>query len=193
MTCIVGLEKHGMLSFGGDSITVRSYTKTINRDSKVFQRDSLLFGTTGPVRLRNLLQYRLEIPVWAASHDPMTYLMNDFLEALHACFHNDGFEQEDKGRRFFEGRILLGLRSKLYIVGDEYNIGRPSDSYCAIGVGEEYASGSLHTTEQMNMEPLQRLRLALEAAAYHNTDVAGPFTFVTSEETAYVAAARTAH
>jgi hypothetical protein len=184
MTCIAGLEKNGMLYFGGDSICVSSYTKTINPDSKVFQREGLLFGTTGPPRLRNVLQYRLEIPACAASQDPMTYLMNDFLEALHACFQKDGFEQEDRGRRFFEGRILLGLRSELYIVGGEYHIGRPSGSYCAIGVGEEYAYGSLHTTEQMNIDPLQRLTLALEAAAYHNTDVAGPFTFVTSEETA---------
>ncbi len=179
----------GLLYFGGDSITVSSYTKTINRDSKVFQREGLLFGTTGPARLRNVLQYRLEIPACAASQDPMTYLMNDFLEALHACFHNEGFEQEEKGRRFFEGRILLGLRSELYLVGGEYTIGRPSGSYYAIGVGEEYVSGSLYTTERMNIEPLQRLRLASEAAAYHNTDVAGPFTFVTSEQTAYAAVA----
>lgn len=68
-------------------------------------------------------------------------------------------------------------------MGGEYNIGRPAGSYCAIGVGEEYAYGSLHATEQMEIpQPLLRVRMALEAAACYNTDVSGPFTFVTSEE-----------
>lgn len=116
MTCIVGLRHQGRLYFGGDAICVSSYNKTINRDSnnktinrdsKVFKRKGILFGTTGPVTLRNLLQYRLELPAYTEASDPMTYLMHAFLEALHACFQKDGFEQEDKGRRCFEGRSFL--------------------------------------------------------------------------------------
>lgn len=186
MTCIVGLHRKGILYFGGDSISVSSYNKTINRDSKVFKKQNILFGTTGPVRLRNLLQYRLEIPPYSASDsDPMAYLMNRFLEAVRECFKNDDYEQEEKGRHCFEGRFLLGFEGELYEIGSEYNIGRPAGSYCAIGIGEEPAYGSLHTTEHMDIEPLQRIRLALEAAASYNTDVSAPFTFVTSEESAY--------
>ena len=183
MTCIVCVRHRGILYFGGDSISVSSYNKTINRDSKVFKRQRILFGTTGPLRLRNLLQYRLEIPEYLASEsDPMTYLTHGFLDAVKECFKDNGFEQEEKGRHRFEGRFLLGFEDEFYEIGSEYDICRPAGSYCAIGVGEEYAYGSLHATEQMSMEPLQRLQMALEAAACYNTDVAGPFTFVTSED-----------
>jgi len=184
MTCIVGLVEQGVLYLGGDSISVSSYNKTLNRDSKVFVRNGLLFGTCGHIRLRNLLQYRLDIPLYTGN-DPMTYLVNELLEAIRACFKDEGFAQEEKGRECFEGRILLGFERELYIIGGEYNIGRSANAYCAIGVGEEYAYGSLYTTEQMGLEPVERLRMALEAAAFHNTDVSAPFTFVTSEEGSY--------
>ena len=183
MTCIVCLRHKGILYFGGDSISVSSYNKTINRDSKVFKRQGILFGTTGPLRMRNLLQYRLEIPVYSADEsEPTSYLMHEFLDAVKACFKNNGFEQEESGRHQFEGRFLLGFEGEFYEIGGEYDICSPEGAYCAAGIGQEYALGSLHATEQMGIEPLQRLQMALEAAVYYNTDVAGPFTFVTSEE-----------
>lgn len=180
MACIVGLVEQGVIYLGGDSISVSSCNKTLNRDSKVFLRNGIFFGTCGHTRLRNLLQYRLDIPPYRDT-GPMTYLVNELLEAIRSCFKQEGFAQEDKGREYFEGRILLGLEHELYIIGGDYNISRPAGCYCAIGVGEEYAYGSLYTTEQMRVEPLGRLRMALEAAAFHNTDVSAPFTFVTSE------------
>lgn len=78
MTCIVGLIEQGVIYLGGDSISVSSYNKTLNRDSKVFQRNGLLLGTCGHIRLRNLLQYRLDIPPYQGT-GPMTYLLNELL------------------------------------------------------------------------------------------------------------------
>lgn len=184
MTCIVGLVDNGTLYFGGDSIVVGSYHKIVNRDSKVFQRQGLLFGTCGSLRLQNLLQYRLEIPHYAGTH-PMSYVVNELLEAVRACFKQNGFGRDNKGQEHFDGSFLLGFEQELYMVGSYYTISRSADPYCAIGVGKEYAYGSLSTTRQLGMEPIQRLHLALEAAACYNTDVLAPFSFVTSQERAY--------
>lgn len=181
MTCIVAIVERGIIYLGGDSISVKDYHKTLNRDSKIFQRKGILIGTSGSVRMRNLLQYRLEIPEYSGG-DPMAFLVNDFLEAVRECFKRDGFIQEEKGREVFDGRFLLGFEHELYVVGNEYNIGRFAEPYCAIGVGEEYAYGSLFSTGQLGFQPLQRLEMALQAAERHNTDVSGPFTFLTSEE-----------
>jgi hypothetical protein len=180
MTCIVGLHHKGILYFGGDSITVSSYSKTINRDSKVFKKGDILFGTCGAPRMRNLLQYSFHIPAFSGE-DPMSYLVNDFLDAMREHFREKGFLQKKEEKEVIDGRILLGFQGELYQIGTELNINRSRDSYHALGVGEDYAYGSLYTTEQMQMEPLQRLQIALEAAVCYNTDVAGPFTFVTSD------------
>jgi hypothetical protein len=181
MTCIVGLRHNGILYFGGDSISVSSYNKTINRDSKVFKKGSILFGTCGAPRMRNLLQHSFQIPVFSGE-DPMSYLVNDFLDAMREHFKEKGFLQKKEEKDVIDGRILLGLQGELYQIGSELNINRSRDSYSVLGVGEEYAYGSLHTTEQMPIEPVQRLQMALEAAVCYNTDVAGPFTFVTSND-----------
>ena len=181
MTCIVAVVEQAIIYFGGDSISVKDYNKILNRDSKIFQRNGILIGTCGSVRMRNLLQYRLEIPEYAGG-DPMEFLVNDFVVAVRECFKKNGFVQEERGREMFDGRILLGFEHDLYVVGCEFDIGRFAEPYCAIGIGEEYAYGSLFSTSQLGLQPFQRLKMALQAAERHNTDVSGPFTYLASEE-----------
>lgn len=132
--------------------------------------------------MRNLLQYSFQVPAFSGE-DPMSYLVNDFLDAMREHFQEKGFLQKKEEKEVIDGRILLGLRGELYQIGTELNINRSRDSYYALGVGEEYAYGSLYTTERLSLEPMQRLQMALEAATSHNTDVAGPFTFITSNDT----------
>lgn len=184
MTCIVAIVEQGIIYFGGDSISVKEYNKNINRDSKIFKRNGMLIGTCGSIRMRNLLQYRLEIPDYPGG-DPMAFLVNDFLDAVRECFKKEGFIQEERGREVFDGRFLVGFEHELYVVGNEYNIGRFAEPYCAIGIGEEYAFGSLFSTSRFGLQPLQRLEMALQAAERHSTEVSSPFVFLTSEENAY--------
>ena len=179
MTCIVGLVEDGIIYFGGDSVAVNSYSKTVKRDPKVFKKGDMLFGTCGSVRMRQLLRYRLDIPVYTGG-DLMEYLVNDFIDAVRQCFKQEGFAREEKGREE-GGKFLLGFQRELFYVDHEYDIGRLADPYHAIGCADDIALGSLYSTAHGGFEPLQRLEIALRAAEYHNTDVCSPFTFETSQ------------
>jgi hypothetical protein len=181
MTCIVGIAEKGKIYLGGDAITVSGhYDKTISRAPKVFIRGPMVFGACHSIRMRNLLQYRLDIPIYRGD-DLMTYLVNDFIDAVRDCFKRGGLAQEEKGREE-GGKFLLGFQGQLFCVELEYDILVPSTPYYAIGCGDNIAFGSLYSTEQLNMDPMRRLELALHAAERHNTDVSGPFTFVTDQE-----------
>jgi 20S proteasome alpha/beta subunit len=180
MTCIVAIADEGSVYFGGDTLVVGSYYKTSIDDTKVFERENMLFGTCGSVRMRQLLRYCLNIPTYTGG-DPLTYLVTDFIDAVRDCFKKGGLAQEEQGREK-GGKFLLGFQGELFYIDHEYDIGKPAYHYYAIGSGEELALGSLFSTAQLGLKPLQRLELALQAAQCHNTDVGSPFTFVTSEK-----------
>src|SRR5436305_5717111 len=97
MTCIVGVAEQGVVYIGGDSAAVSSYNKTVKRDPKVFKKGDLLFGTCGSVRMRQLLQYKLDIPVYSGG-DLMEYLVTHFINAVRDCFKDGGFAKAENGR-----------------------------------------------------------------------------------------------
>lgn len=179
MTCIVAVAEKGTIYMGGDSLMSSESSKTISRTPKVFQRGDLLFGTCKSVRMRNLLRYCLVIPDYHGD-DPMAYLVNDFIEAVRSCFKMGGFGKEEEGRET-GGRFLVGFQGELYCINDEYAVCTPADPYFAIGCADEIAFGSLHSTMQLQLDPLRRLEMALQAATRHNTNVCEPFTFLTSQ------------
>lgn len=183
MTCIVGLAEQGVVYLGGDSAAVSSYSKTIQHDPKVFKKGQMLFGTCGSVRMRQLLQYKLDIPP-CECNDVMTYLATVFIDAVRLCFKEGGLATEEQGREK-GGKFLLGFQGELFYVDYEYDIGRMAFPYFAIGCADEIAFGSLCTTARLGMPPLQRLTLALQAAEQHNTEVCAPFVYISSQECAY--------
>lgn len=181
MTCIVACKRNQVICLGGDSTTTSDYHQIQNRDAKVFRRAHMLFGTSGNPRLRNLLQFTMDIPEIQESEDPMSYLVRRFLKTLRDCFQEEGFLRGENGQESIDGRFIIALRQELYLFGRDMNITRPAHPYLAIGTGAEYAYGSLATTTRMDLEPQQCVQLALEAAALHCTDVASPFISISSE------------
>ena len=61
MTCIIGLEHEGSVFIGADSAVGTYYTIQRVRTPKVFQRSQFLIGSSGSVRMGQLLQYSLEV------------------------------------------------------------------------------------------------------------------------------------
>lgn len=175
MTCIVGIEQDGDIWIGGDSAGSDGYDINIRSDEKVFVNDEMLYGFTYSFRMGQLLRYAFVPPEHSARKDDMTYLVGEWTDAVRNMYREKGFlkreNEEESG-----GCFLLGYRGHLYVIYDDFQVGKNSEGYAAVGSGGNVALGSLYTTQSLNMDPEQRITLALEAATQHNSAVRGPFT-----------------
>ena len=99
----------------------------------------------------------------------------DFIGALRQCFKEAGFSEIDKNKEE-AGSFLVAIKrgSRLFEIQDDFSVLTPI-SYASVGSGSRSALPSLKTTENLKLAPEERIRLALEAAAYFDFGVRPPF------------------
>lgn len=192
MTCIAGLVKGQRVLVGGDSAgTTGGWDIVIRSDPKVFHFGPFVVGFTTSYRMGQLIQYSLKLP-WLelardtsglrtprdgeVRSDPFRYMVTEFVEAVRKCLKDGGFSTKEKERES-GGQFLVGFMGKLFLIDDDFQIGEMADGIHAIGIGANYAIGSLHTSGQMmpEIDAQKRLQMSLEAAAARSAAVRGPF------------------
>lgn len=176
MTCIVGIINKNKVYIGGDSAGVTETEYRERADSKVFIKDSMLFGFTSSFRMGQLIRYTLKIPKQTKNMDDYTYLVTLFIDSLRDCLKKGGFAQkineEESG-----GTFLLGYKNKLYTIYSDYQVSECLDNYTSVGCGSKYALGSLFST--MILEDTRtRIKLALESAVKFSNGVLPPFNIL---------------
>lgn len=172
MTCIVGLLDKGKVYIGGDSAGVGNSEIRVRSDEKVFKVGDMIFGFTSSFRMGQLIRYTLKIPRQPKNMDDFKYMVTLFINSLKTCFRLGGFGSMTEG-----GKFLVGYKNALYMVDNDYQIGKESDGYSSVGCGEAYALGSLYSTKH-NGDPIKRVNTALESAAKFSTGVRAPFNIV---------------
>jgi ATP-dependent protease HslVU (ClpYQ) peptidase subunit len=181
MTCIVGLEHDGGVIIGGDAAAIEDLRLTIRTDPKVFTVDDYLIGFCDSFRMGQLLQYRLSVPKQKAHTTNFAHMATTFTDAVRKTFHQGGFARTDDGGEV-GGVFLVAYRATLYCVDEDHHIGHAALGYEAIGVGAEYALGSMYTTRHQT-DARARVQTALEAAALHSAGVCPPFTILNQPTT----------
>lgn len=184
MTCIVGLEHNGHVIIGGDSAGVAGLDIHTRIDEKVFRNDEFVIGFTSSFRMGQLLRYSFTPPEHSSKKDDMKYLVTDFMDGVRETFKEKGFLGKEKEAET-GGTFLLGYRKKLYIIDNDFQVGKTHDGFGACGCGSALALGSLYSTKHIN-DPIERLRLSLEAAAHFSAGVKGPFNFISTEHIDYI-------
>jgi hypothetical protein len=176
MTCIVGIEHDGGVVIGGDSAGLAGWSKTIRADEKVFTVGPYVMGFTTSFRMGQLLRYRLAVPepdTW----DTDRFIATTFIDAVRGTLKAGGWAKVDSSQEA-GGDFLVGIAGRLYRISEDYQFGRSTAGYQAVGCGADIALGSLHTSATYDMEPKCRAELALEAAAALSGGVAGPFAII---------------
>ena len=177
MTCIVGLVEGKTVYIGADSLAVTGCVEQQLRSPKVFcckGRDCLI-GYSGTVRMANLLEHKFVPPGHPAEMGVEQYLTTFFVDGLRATLKEAGTAAKTNEQEVSTGSLLVGYRGGLYKIGYDYGLMEAAAGFDAIGSGEEIALGAIHATMGMKLQPLKRLRLALEAAADLCRGVRGPF------------------
>lgn len=171
MTCIVGLRDAGQIWIGGDSASVADHTISVWADGKVFRRGSYLIGFSTSFRMGQLLEHRLAVPEPPVD-DLTAFMVTEFAECVRDCLRAGGFARADAGAET-GGHFLVGVRDRLFHVGGDYQVAEYESGFAAIGSGEDFALGSLHSTR--GRPPLERVLAALEAAERFAWAVRRPF------------------
>lgn len=174
MTAIAGVVYKDKVWIGGDSAGVDSSFDLMPRaDEKVFVNGPMVFGFTSSFRMGQILRYAFTPPPCHGDVD--VYMAVDFIDTVRSALAEAGYATKRKGQES-GGTFLVGFRGRLYMIGDDYQVGVPADKYFAVGAGQNQVLGSLYATPEMKPKP--RIALALAAAEHFSAAVRGPFTIL---------------
>lgn len=189
MTCIVGFtdKEKGITYLGGDSLGSNGYSGMLNKQHKVFHaQDSknIVMGYTSSFRMGQLLMFGEglfdELSLNKNNID-YKYLVTKFIPNLQKLFSNGGYERSNSGEKI-AGEFLLGYKDNLFKIQSDYSILEANCNYDACGSGEDFALGSLRTTESMDLTPIERIHLALQSASTFAVGVAPPFYVINTND-----------
>lgn len=184
MTCIVGMKKDGKVYIGGDSLGSNSLLqKTVRADEKVFSNGDFIFGFTSSFRMGQILRYSFTPPDRPEKmEDDMDYLVSVFIPALIKCFDREGYGHVENNVKT-GGVFLLGYKGELYMVEEDYQVGKPTLPYEACGCGEDFAKGAMHVLMALSAPEASAqdmITFAIQAAAVHSAGVAEPIKIVST-------------
>lgn len=197
MTCIVGIRSKGLVVMGADSAVSNNSHTEPRLDPKLFEMkvpfyeniesrklfyEKMIIGSTGSVRMSQILQTSIGFPPEEIKQDfdPYKWMITSFIEEVRSKLKEYGYStiqnNEESG-----GTFMVGFYGRLYVVYSDYQVGESARSFAAIGSGDQYALGSLYTTESMDMPHERRLLLALKASE-QNPFVSPPYTFTSIQK-----------
>ena len=185
MTCIVGVEREGVLYMSSDSAASdpSSLSLRILHDPKVFINDQMLIGCCSSLRVQQLLQHSLVPPDKPERKDDLAYLVTDFMDAVRATQKDKGSMKKEDELETQDSHFLIGYNGRLYYVEDDFQVYRTNDPWAAVGCGADLALGALYATKNSAMAPQERIIIALEAAVEYSAGVRPPFHHLKLEHT----------
>lgn len=187
MTCIIGFldKKEDCVWIGGDSLGSNGYTKAVESQPKVFRNSTfknVIMGSTSTFRHIDLLKYSEdlfdEIDFYKNTDLNHKYMVTKFVPKIMTLF-KDGLPSEketDRGANF-----IIGAGNHLFEVQEDYSVLQPELGFCSVGCGEYVAMGSLITSQGMDLSPVERITLALEAAEKYCCGVQRPFRIINTK------------
>lgn len=188
MTCIVGVVDGDHVLIGGDSLESDAYASAEGdsyvlqrNDEKVFVLGEFVVGFCGSYRVGQLIRYSFKPNSPKANDDNiMSYMVNEFINVLRTTMEQHGTLKTVEGEESFDAQLLVGWQNRLFVIGDDFNVGIMKDEWCAIGSGSQFALGSLHTTSELEdqISTDERIKHALRAASMYSPWCKGPYTLV---------------
>lgn len=185
MTCIVAIKDKGKIYFGADSYLSDSDTDIAYpiKSPKVFKNGPFIFAYCGSVRAGKVFQYDLELP--NPDLDNLDKYMNrEFITALMDCAERNklviDISKDSNGNETENdvADLIVGIGGRLFEIQAHVQAVEHYENYVALGSGLKFALGSLYTTEGLDVEPKERLKLALESAAKYAMSVGKPFNYL---------------
>jgi len=168
MSCAIGIVNKDGVWIGSDSAATTSDGEIRPFIAKkIFRNGKYLFAYIGSVRGGQILY-----PAYFKPPKDISLLIDDIIDQCQekGCL---GVDQEYQ-TQVHKCNYLVGYKGKLYEILVDFQLNEVLN-YTSVGSGAPYAFGSLHTTGKSKLNPEQRIKLALNAAAKFDTATAPPF------------------
>lgn len=169
---------------GGDSAAVDvSLGICLYSDEKVFitPGDEAVIGYSGSFRVGQLLKYGFSVPDQPSKKDDMAYMVTDFVDAIRNLQRDKGAMTKENELELHDAELLIGFNGNVYVIQSDYQVGCPLENFAAVGCGAPFALGAMFATKDATMGPIERIHMALSAAAEYCAGVRKPFHVVQLE------------
>lgn len=178
MTCIVGLiDADGSIYMGGDSACVDEEGWALNLCyDKVFVRDDFIYGYSGESRFCQLVEFAFEPPEIEEPLDK--YMVTAWMDSLRETLIEGGCTKKEHNREEIDGSLLVGVRGRLFHVYGGFECLEYRDSYGTVGCAYQVALGNLAATEEFDIAPKERIKMALKTAERYSAAVRSPFQII---------------
>jgi ATP-dependent protease HslVU (ClpYQ) peptidase subunit len=173
MTCIIGMvDSNKKIYMGADSAGISSYDLNIRSDPKVFKNNEFLIGFTSSFRMGQLLRYCFDPPLHSNSMDDMKYMVSCFIPSIKDCFETGGYLKTKEGQHS-GGLFLVGYRTNLYKIYDDFQVATLKNTVDSVGCGSQVALGAMYALDYLT--PKNRINKALNITSKLNIGVHPPF------------------
>jgi ATP-dependent protease HslVU (ClpYQ) peptidase subunit len=156
MSCVIGL-------IDGKDVYIASDTRGSSdggdirptRAQKIFRVGKYLFGAVGSARGCQILD--------SYYFDPPDNILG-FPDALREHCRDKGcLAVTDEQTEAWVSNLVIGVEGRLYEILVDFHVS-PIDKFTSVGSGSNYAMGSLRTTQELNIDPIKRIELAMMCA-----------------------------
>lgn len=179
MTAIAALvdRETGLTVMGGDAALVTGYEVVVNDSPKVFHNESYLMGGAGSFRANQVIEHVFRPPSFPHMSDlgSLRFMVSTFVPSLRVCLIENGV-MSASDIKLENYCMLVACGSHLYMIDSDFQVAEYTGGFASIGVGREYAVGSMYSTK--GQDQYERVRVALMAAAEFNGAVRAPFTIL---------------
>lgn len=175
MTIVAAIGDGKSVWMIGDGLGNDSNERTYHTHSpKVFKkRNRFIIGMSGSHLACQLVE-RLWEPSdeWVGDKVGVMWRVRDSIwKLLHAEDVWPLVKRE--GTELMEGNVIVGYRGQVWNIGVDGTVDSFPHNYFAIGSGCEVGFGVLHATQDIGMEPVERLQRTLRACEFHLAGIGG--------------------
>lgn len=186
MTCVIALAKDDHIYMGADGVvSTVNYVWPI-KQPKVCINQDFIFGSAGSPRAVALLRYRFNIPNRRKDQSLDEYISLDFTRTLKECFEMDKWADWQKGDSDEDSdgdlpglgntAILMGHKGRLYLIDPSCNILELGTNFCALGSGQDIATGAMEALLRNYNDPDYMIKEALGIVSHHWHNIRPPYT-----------------
>lgn len=163
---------------GGDAAinSSDSWLQATSMHPKIWKDGGILVGVGGKQRISQLMRL-FKAP--AIVGDAFDYLQNEYLPKMIAYLETTRVIKTDNedGMISIDATILIGSLGRIFKIDSGFAITEYPE-YAAIGANNEVAIGSLYSTGNRGIHPMNRINEALHAVLDQCASVREPFTIL---------------
>lgn len=172
-------DQDGSIWMGADTVSLhRGADVKRSAESKIFRLGEMLIGSSGTLHSGQIVEHLIDLPLIPNEENLMPWLVREFIAPLRIAMKTHGGECKNRnGDEEMDGRLLIGLRGKLFEVDCGYGAYTHAPSFAAIGCADQEAAAAMFTALKLKPDLHARavVQYGLEAAAEYDINIRPPF------------------